>query len=140
MRELLRGLVVVAVACCVFAATAASAGWRDSASASMGVSSGSLVAPTGLSGSPGCLTITHRVTLAWTPTASPGAVGYRVFRRAGSKGAFGLATTLPGRTTSGYTDGPLAASTKYTYYVEAYVGAWTAPTPNISVTTHAVCL
>lgn len=132
--------VVAAVAAgALVGGSAATAGWQDGASASLPVSSASLVAATGLAATAGCVLLAHRVSLSWTPTVSTSAVGYRVYRRVG-EGSFSLLTTLAGRTTSSYTDTPLAASTSYTYYVEAFVGAWTAASAHVSATTNPICI
>lgn len=139
MPDRRRWVLTIALAAGIVTSSAATAGWQDGATASLPVGSGSLVAATGLAAAPGCVLVTHRVTLTWTPTVSTSAVGYRIYRRVGA-GSFALLTTVAGRTTSTYADTLLAASTTYTYYVEAYVGAWTAVTANASATTNPLCL
>jgi hypothetical protein len=119
-------------------ASAATAGWQAAVSASMPITTATLTAATSPSATASCLTLIPRVTVSWTPTASP-ADGYRIYRRTGA-GAFSLRATVSGRTTSAYVDAPLATSTTYGYYVQAYVGSWTADTTIVSATTAAVCL
>lgn len=131
--------VAVGAATVLIAAAAAAAGFQRSTSASLPVSSGRLVAATAPSATPGCALLVPKVTLAWTPTVTANATGYRIHRRTGS-GSFALVATVAGRTSSGYVDSPLAASTSYSYYVEAYVGSWTATTATVTATTALICL
>lgn len=139
MTDSARRVVATCGAAVIVMATASAATWNDGTSAAMAVDSGTLVSATGLGASAGCVLVLPRVTLSWTPTASTGAAGYRVYRRTGA-GSFSLIATVPGRSSTGYTDTPLATSTSYTYYVETYVGAWTASTGTVSATTPAICL
>lgn len=131
---LLSGFGLVAVAAPV------SASWITGATATSGFATTSLAAPTGLSATQSCLLTVRTVTLAWTPTASTFATGYKVFRSTGG-GSFVELATLPGRTTDGYVDTPLASSTTYTYYVQTTYQSWTAPSGQASATTQgAICI
>ena len=70
-------------------------------------------APTGLTATPGA----GQVSLSWSPGAGGTApVGYRVYRRTGSTGAFSMIASPP---TPTYQDPGLTGGTAYTYYVTA---------------------
>ena len=138
-RVLARAVVLCGCAVVVMAAPV-SAAWVTGATASSSFTTTSLAAPTGLTATQGCLATIRSVTLAWTPSASAFATGYTVFRKTGA-GSFSQLVTLPGRTTSGYVDTPLAASTTYTYYVQTTYQSWTAASGQASATTQgAVCV
>lgn len=141
-RDLRRTVTVltatVTAAVMVLGGGAATAGWTDAtSSSSMPVSSGTLVAATSLTATTSCVALVARVDLAWTPTASA-ATGYRIYRKAA--GDYALIATVSGRTTSSYLDAVLSTGTTYTYYVQAYVGSWTANSTTVTVATPLLCL
>lgn len=130
---------LMASALVVFLGTpSALAAWQDSSSASLPVATGSLAAATSLTATAGCTVVVPKVTLSWTATTSTQATGYRVYRRTGA-GSYSLIATVAGRTSNGYLNTPVSTSTSYTYYVQAYVGAWTADSATASVTTPLLC-
>lgn len=139
MADVPRRTMLLALLAAMTCGSGALASWQVAGAASTPITSGSLVAATGLGATPGCILLLPKVTLGWTPTASLQATGYRVFRKAGA-GAYGLITTVAGRTTSSYLDTAVSLSTTYTYYVQAYVGSWTADSATASATTAALCL
>lgn len=70
-------------------------------------------------------TILARPQLAWTPSADAYAEGYHVYRSTTSGSGYALVATLPGRTTSGWTDnGTVLPLTTYYYVVVTYAGSW----------------
>ena len=139
MRELARCAVVATTLILVLGGSSASAAWQDTSSASMPIASGSLAVATSLVATPGCTLIIPKVTLSWTPTTSTQATGYRVFRRTGA-GSYSQIATVTGADSSGYVNSGLSAGTSYTYYVQAYIGAWTADSATASATTPTSCL
>ncbi len=139
MRKTRRTAVILTTLAVSIGGSSAFATWSDTSSASMPISSGSLVAATGLSATPSCLLVVPQVTLSWTPTTSLQATGYQVFRKTDG-GSYGQIATVSGRTASGYLDTTVSIATTYTYYVRAYVGAWTADSATAAVTTVALCL
>ena len=138
MRNLSRFAAVV-LALLALGGSQALASWQDSSSASLPISSGSLTSATALTATPGCLLVVPQVTLSWTPTTSSQATGYRVFRRLGA-GSYSTVATVAGSSSNGYVDSTVILSAAYTYYVQAYLGAWTADSSTASATTPALCL
>ena len=139
MRKTRRTAVVLTTVVLSLGGSSALATWIDTASASMSISSGSLVAATGLSATPGCLLVVPRVTLSWTATTSVQATGYAVFRKTGA-GGYSQIATVSGQAANTYLDTTVAIATTYTYYVQAYVGSWTADSSAAAASTAAVCL
>ncbi len=139
MTRRLRRVVVATAVAVVVGGQAATASWQDTTSASMPIASGSLTAATGLSATAGCVTAIANVTLGWTATTSPNATGYRIFRRTDLGGYLQIAT-VAGRTSNSYVDTPVGLLVNHTYYVQAYVGAWTADSGTAAVTTLPVCV
>ncbi|HLI56047.1 MAG TPA: hypothetical protein VKY26_03335 [Actinomycetota bacterium] len=106
------------------------------------MSSATLAAPTGLSGS--CPALSSSVVLTWTATTSTFASGYAVFRSTTSGSGYGQIGTVSGRTTTTYTDtgpGGILSLGTYYYVVQAKFANWTSPnSTQASVTVLLACL
>jgi hypothetical protein len=94
---------------------------------SIGVGSGSLAAPTGLTAA--CVALSNHVTLNWTATTSTIAQGYAVLRATTSGGPYTPIGTTGSRTTTTFTDTIGALATQY-YVVHATLHSWTSPDSN----------
>jgi hypothetical protein len=119
-------LAVVAV-CALIAVSAAGASFTRSASGGpQPLSSATLAAPSGLTGT--CSNGT--VTLKWTASASTFATGHEVLRRTTPTGVFTVLTPpVTPRTTTTKTDVP-TGSVLFYYVVRAYFGNWRSANSN----------
>jgi len=120
------------------------ASFSTSVSQSNSVSSGQLVAPTGLAAAHGTCTtlVSDSVNLSWTATTSTIADGYEIFRGTASGGPYSSIGTVSGRTTTTYTDSGRPFITTYYYVVQAKRNNWrSANSAQASITTRTnVCV
>ena len=127
-------LVVVAAG-----ATPAFAGFGATAAPqSQTISSGTLSAPTGLSGS--CASLPRRVNLTWTQSSSSFADGYEVLRATTSGGPYASVGSVSGITTTAYTDATVAALSTYYYVVKAKRYLWRSPASNQATVSTTLCV
>ena len=133
-QSLAKKSVAVAVGAAVMVTTAAPAlaSFVRLASGSTPVSTGTLVAPTGLTVTDGpCVkakSVSNRVS--WTPSASTFATGYEVWRDGAVIG------TVSGQAANSFLDTTVDWSVAYSYSVRAVRNYWTsAATPAVSFTT-----
>jgi hypothetical protein len=110
--------------------------------ANLSVTTNSLAAPTGASASGGCNGLLgYHVSLSWTATSSTWADGYQIARSTTNGGPYTVVATVPGRTTTTYTNTGLALLTTYYYVIRATKHTWTSPNSNqASATTPLLCV
>lgn len=142
-RDLARTTAALLAGVAVFSAVPAFAGFSDATTtASMGVTSGVLAAPTAPTAVASCVgTVVKspRVTVSWTATSSTYATGYAILRL--TAGSYVQIGTVSGRTTTSYADNTVLLATTYTYKVRATYQNWFAQTTgSASATTAVVCL
>jgi len=89
------------------------------------VSSGTLAAPTGVSGS--CKLFSFRVTLTWTPDPSPLTTGYAILRATAPTGPYSSVGTVSGGSTATFNDPSIAVAANYYYEVESTHLLWSSP-------------
>ena len=90
------------------------------------ISTESMDPPTGLSGS--VRPDGRTVRLAWTPTTSTSATGYRIYRSATAGGPYTLVDTVAGATTATDDDNPPDGT--WRYVVRAHAGTWESASSN----------
>jgi hypothetical protein len=81
-----------------------------------------LAAPSGLTAADRANDQGGSVTLAWTPSSSPGVIEQRVYRSLAAGGPYALQAVLNGNAASGFPDGGLENGTTYYYVVRAFDG------------------
>jgi fibronectin type 3 domain-containing protein len=102
------------------------------------LSSGTLAAPTALSGA--CASLPRRVELSWTATTSAFADGYEILRSTTSGGPYASIGTVTGVATTTFTDSTVAALTTYYYVVKAKRNLWRSPASNQATVSTVLCL
>ena len=136
--DLQKAFVALLVVVQVSAAGAAFAAFTSTRSPTQLVSSGTLVAPTGLTAAQGlCVNNNYNiVNLSWTATPSLFADGYEVFRATAAGGPYTSLGTVAGRTTTTYQDQQSLWNTTLYYQVRAKRNLWRSPASNTaSITT-----
>jgi hypothetical protein len=119
-------IVAVVAVCALIAVSAAGASFTRSVSGGpQPLSSATLAAPSGLTGT--CSNGT--VTLNWTASASTFATGHEVMRRTTPTGVFTVLPAVTPRTTTTKTDTP-TGSVLFYYVVRAYFGNWRSANSN----------
>lgn len=83
------------------------------------------------------LSLQAKVVLGWTGTTTARATSYEIRRRVIGLTVTAVGTAAIGTTT--YTDSALPVGTTYGYVVRTYVGTWYTDSPEVQVTTPAVC-
>ena len=138
----LLGLLIGTAVVCL--AGTAYASFSNSTSSSGSVSSGQLVAPSGLTAAHGTCTVlaSDSVNLSWTATTSTIADGYEIFRGTASGGPYSSIATVSGLNTTAYTDGGRPFITTYYYVVQAKRNNWrSSNSTQASITTKTnVCV
>jgi len=128
----------------VFLAGTAYASFSTSVSNGASISSGQLVAPTGLAAAHGtCNTLVNdSVNLSWTATTATIADGYEIFRGTANGGPYSSIGTVSGLNTTTYTDSGRPFLTTYYYVVQAKRNNWrSANSGQASITTRTnVCV
>jgi hypothetical protein len=66
----------------------------------------------------------RQVQVTWTPAISSAVQGYDILRGTTTSGNFTIVGAVTGRTTTAFTDGTVAASTRYFYAVRSNRSAW----------------
>lgn len=81
-------------------------------------------------------TLAGRPQLSWTATPDTFATGYQVWRSTTSGSGYAMVATVPGRTTTSWTDtGSLTVFTTYYYVLRSASPAWTSvPSNQVTVT------
>jgi hypothetical protein len=114
--------------------------YLDPATATASFTTTSLAAPTGVSAAGGCAgTLTPKVTVTWTASASAFTTGYDVYRAVGVGPSTFLAS-VSGRTTVAFVDTAVLVATSYTYTLRSRYQSWSKASPSAAATTPAVCL
>jgi cellulose 1,4-beta-cellobiosidase len=130
VRALLGSSLAIAMVVVVAIAGPAFAEWTSGpVQGSQTVSTGTLVAPTGLTAVNGaCVNNTSwHVNLSWTATTSTIADGYEIFRSTTTGGPYTSLGTVNGRTTTTFVDTTPTFLTTYFYVVQAKRNLWRSP-------------
>ncbi|MGH9149468.1 MAG: fibronectin type III domain-containing protein [Acidimicrobiales bacterium] len=144
MPARLRRACFVAAGLALLTPAVALAAFDTTALAPTSVATATLAAPTSPGTSFGACTllVSDTIVVSWTATSSTWAGGYEVYRSTTSGGPYTLRATVPGQSSTSFSDGGLAFSTTYYYVVRATKNAWRSPyTAQVSRTTRtSLCL
>lgn len=139
MRPLPRAIAIVAAIVGGLPCAALAGPWLSTtAGVSEVVTSGTLVAPTGITAVCSPILSVH-VTVGWTPNGSALTAGYAVLRATAFAGPYTVVGTTSDGSSTSYTDTTTSLIGIYWYEVESTHALWTSPpSAKVGVSTVAV--